>query len=234
MSLLKAVGLSLGYDSQTVASDIDFDICEGYYVSILGENGAGKSTLVKTILGLQKPVSGKIERGDGISKNDIGYLPQQTVLQKDFPASVWEIVLSGRQCRCGLRPFYNKKDKFSAADALEKMGITELKDKSFKELSGGQQQRVKLARALCAAQKILILDEPVTGLDPMAVNEFYELIKKLNRDGLTIIMVSHDIEAALRYSDHILHIGETSFYGTLEQYRRSEAGKSFILTEVGS
>ena len=179
MSLLKAVGLSLGYDSQTVASDIDFDICEGYYVSILGENGAGKSTLVKTILGLQKPVSGKIERGDGISKNDIGYLPQQTVLQKDFPASVWEIVLSGRQCRCGLRPFYNKKDK-------------------------------------------------------LRVNEFYELIKKLNRDGLTIIMVSHDIEAALRYSDHILHIGETSFYGTLEQYRRSEAGKSFILTEVGS
>ena len=231
MSLLKAVDLGPGYDSQIVASGIDFEINEGDYVSILGENGAGKSTLVKTILGLQKPVSGRIERGSGISGNDIGYLPQQTAAQKDFPASVWEIVLSGRQCRCGIRPFYNRNDKQSATDALSKMGITELKDKSFKELSGGQQQRVKLARALCAAQKILILDEPVTGLDPMAVNDFYEFIKKLNRDGLTIIMVSHDIEAALRYSDHILHIGETSFYGTLKEYLRSDVCKSFLQTE---
>ena len=174
---------------------------------------------MKTLLHLLPPVSGKILLGDGLTENEIGYLPQQTGIQKDFPASVREIVLSGCQPRCGLRPFYSKKEKACAVEMMEKMEIIGLAERCFSELSGGQQQRVLLARALCATGKLLFLDEPVSGLDPNASEEMYRLIERLNyEDEITIIMITHDIRAALRYASHILHIGKSVFYGTKQEY----------------
>ncbi len=213
MAQLICQELCVGYDGKAVLQDLNFEVFAGDYLCIVGENGSGKSTLMKTILGLQQPVRGRILTGDGLWKNEIGYLPQQTQIQKDFPASVREIVLSGCQGRCGSRPFYNKEEKQLAADAMEKMQIARLARRCYRELSGGQQQRVLLARALCATQKMLLLDEPVSGLDPKVTAEMYTLIEKLNReDGITVIMISHDVAAAVRYASHILHIGDTVFF----------------------
>ena len=233
MALLTCEHLSLGYDGHEIVHDLNFEVGSGDYLCIVGENGSGKSTLMKTILGLQPPISGKVLTGDGLRSNEIGYLPQQTVIQKDFPASVREIVLSGCQGRCGFRPFYNAEDKRLANANMERMGITHLAKRCYRELSGGQQQRVLLARALCATQKMLLLDEPVSGLDPRVTIEMYELISQLNRDGVTIIMISHDIEAALRYASHILHIGANVFFGSKEDYLRSESGKFFLAQQKG-
>ena len=220
--------LSIGYGNMVLHHNINFSVNKGDYLCIIGENGCGKSTLMRTLLGLQPPLEGKIVFGDGLEQNEIGYLPQQTLVQRDFPASVREIVLSGCQSRCGWRPFYNKEEKMVAQRAMEKMIIQDLADQCYRELSGGQQQRVLLARALCAAQKILLLDEPVSGLDPRVTAEMYQLIRNLNKkDGITIIMISHDIAAAVKYATHILHIGEHCFFGTKKQYLESSLGKAF-------
>lgn len=228
MAFITATDLSLGYDSQVIVKDLNFVVNPGDYLCIVGENGSGKTTLMKTLLHLKEPISGKISTGDGLRKNEIGYLPQQTIIQKDFPASVKEIVLSGCQSRCGLRPFYNKEEKDACEENMERMGIKDLKDHCYRDLSGGQQQRVLLARALCATRKVLLLDEPVAGLDPLVTAQMYDLIKELNKEGITIIMVSHDINAALKYSSHILHIGDSIFFGTKEEYLKSEAGHFFM------
>lgn len=218
MAQLKCENLKLGYNSKVVAENISFEVNKGDYLCIVGENGSGKSTLMKTLLHLIKPLSGTIETGDGVSADEIGYLPQQTEVQRDFPASVKEIVLSGCQSRCGRRPFYNKAEKQLALDAMDKMGISNLAKKCYRELSGGQQQRTLLARAFCATQKMLLLDEPVTGLDPIATEEMYSLIKNLNDNGITIIMISHDVDAALKYATHVLHIGKEVFFGKVGDY----------------
>ena len=227
MALLTCQDLCLGYDGKEILHNLNFEIHTGDYLCIVGENGSGKSTLMKTVLGLQQPMSGKVLTGDGLAQNEIGYLPQQTVVQRDFPATVWEIVLSGCQGRCGLRPFYTKEEKQLAEDNIEKMGITHLTKRCYRELSGGQQQRVLLARALCATKKMLLLDEPVSGLDPKVTAEMYALIEKLNRDGITVIMISHDLNAALTYASHILHIGDTVFYGTKAEYLASGVQNGF-------
>ena len=228
MAQITCKNLNLGYENRAIQENLNFSINAGDYLCIVGENGSGKSTLMKTLLHLQPPISGTIELGDGLRKNEIGYLPQQTLVQRDFPASVKEIVLSGCQGRCGWRPFYNKEDKEIARKAMEKMMIQDLQDRCYRELSGGQQQRVLLARALCAAKKILLLDEPVSGLDPKVTAEMYQLIEDLNKkDEITIIMISHDIEAAVRYATHILHIGEHCFFGTKKQYLESSLGRHF-------
>ena len=219
MAQLTCQKLCVGYDGKPVLQDLSFQVFAGDYLCIVGENGSGKSTLMKTILGLQPPISGRILTGDGLRKNEIGYLPQQTQVQKDFPASVREIVLSGCQGRCGSRPFYNKEEKKLAADAMGKMQITPLVKRCCRTLSGGQQQRVLLSRALCATQKMLLLDEPVSGLDPKVTAEMYALIQKLNyEDGITVVMISHDLNAALQYASHILHIGDRVFFGTKAAY----------------
>ena len=233
MALLTAQDLSLGYDSRVIVRGLSFRVDAGDYLCIVGENGSGKSTLMKTLLGLQPPLGGSIETGDGLMQNEIGYLPQQTVVQRDFPASVREIVLSGCQGRCGMRPFYSAGDRRLAAENMARMGISELANRCYRELSGGQQQRVLLARALCATRKLLLLDEPVSGLDPKVTAEMYELIASLNREGVTVIMISHDIAAALRYASHILHIGAAVFFGTKADYLQSDAGKLFLTQQKG-
>lgn len=228
MAQLTCQNLTVGYDGRAVLQGLNFEVNAGNYLCIVGENGSGKSTLMKTILGLQTPISGTILTGDGLRKNEIGYLPQQTQVQKDFPASVREIVLSGCQGRCGSRPFYSKEEKRLAEENIGKMGIGSLAKRCYRELSGGQQQRVLLARALCATRKMLLLDEPVSGLDPRVTAEMYELIERLNREeGITVIMISHDISAALRYASHILHIGDSVFFGTKADYLQSPQGKVF-------
>lgn len=223
--------VTLGYENKVVAKNLNFKIDQGDYLCVVGENGTGKSTLIKTLLGLIKPLNGEvIANVQGKNHKGVGYLPQQTQAQKDFPASVWEVVLSGvlnNDHRC---PFYNKKDKAEAEKNMEKLNILDLKKRCYRELSGGQQQRVLLARALCAADSVLILDEPVTGLDPAASMELYETIKDLNKkENVTIIMVSHDIKNALNYATHILHLEqEKDFFGTVEEYKKSNVSNMFL------
>lgn len=226
---------ALGYENLVVTEGLNFGISAGDYLCILGENGSGKSTLIKALLGLRSQIAGEIRWYDGMSGRDVGYLPQQTVVQRDFPASVREIVRSGCLASMGWRPFYRREEKQLAEEKMQRLGILELADRCYRELSGGQQQRVLLARALCAAKKMLLLDEPVTGLDPRAQNDLYELIDGLNREGITIIMVSHDVNAALRCATHILHIGSQRqlFFGTKDNYLRSEIGAGFAASQGG-
>ena len=219
---------ALGYENRIVAENLNFTVSAGDYLCILGENGSGKSTLVKSLLCLKPQVSGEIV----CAHQGIGYLPQQTVVQKDFPASVREIVRSGCLGKTGLWPFYTKEEKALAAEMMQKLGITKLEKRCYRDLSGGQQQRVLLARALCAAKNMLLLDEPVTGLDPRAQTELYEQIASLNKSGITVIMVSHDVQAAVKYASHILQIGKKQqlFYGTTAEYQSSKIGRAFLET----
>jgi len=212
MPLLKADNLKLGYGSVPVAENITFRVNKGDYLCVIGENGSGKTTLIKALTGLVKPLSGNIEFGVGSLK--IGYLPQQTELQRDFPASVKEIVMSGFAGNGVFHPFYSKKEKETARRFAERLGISKLWQCCYRELSGGQQQRVLLARALCASGNLLLLDEPAAALDTEAANEMYELISSVNRDGTAVIMVTHDIKSALKYSNLILKI----VFGTNEEF----------------
>ncbi len=216
MPLLKADNLKLGYGSVPVAENITFSVNKGDYLCVIGENGSGKTTLIKALTGLVKPLSGNIEFGVGGLK--IGYLPQQTELQRDFPASVKEIVMSGFAGNGVFHPFYSKKEKETARRFAERLGISKLWQQCYRELSGGQQQRVLLARALCASGDLLLLDEPAAALDAEAANEMYELISSVNRDGTAVIMVTHDIKSALKYSNLILKIGNEIFFGTNEEF----------------
>ena len=227
MPLLSFKNIAIGYDNNPILTGLNFEIEKGDYLAILGENGAGKSTLLKTMLGLIKPLAGEIVFDTEVKKTEIGYLPQQTVVQRDFPASVWEIVLSGCLARNGLRPFYSKQDKELAEANIKKLGLEDLKKRCYRELSGGQQQRVLLARALCASDKLLVLDEPVTGLDPKVTAQLYELIDSLNEEGISIIMISHDLQA-LNHANKILHIGHETFFGTKDAYLESSLCKVFL------
>lgn len=228
MAQIICKNLKVGYEGQVVRDNINFVVEKGDYLCIVGENGSGKSTLMKTLLSLQKPMGGEIIFGDGLNANEIGYLPQQSTVKRDFPATNFEIVLSGCLSRHKNRFFYSKEEKELAVKSMKRLKIESFKDRCFRELSGGQQQRVLLARALCATEKALLLDEPVAGLDPKVTAEMYELVKELNdKDKITIIMISHDLNDALKYATHILHIGSEIFFGTKKEYLNSEIGKQF-------
>lgn len=230
MSLITCRNTSFSYDGVPVVKSLSFALEAGDYLCIVGENGAGKSTLIKGLLRLIKPSSGSVRLGEGLLANEIGHLPQQTAVQKDFPASVYEVALSGCLNRLGWKPFYTKKEKALADRNLELFGIAQLRNHCYRELSGGQQQRVLLARALCATQKLILLDEPAAGLDPVVTQELYELTRRINEElGITVVMVSHDIHAAVKYAKHILHLCHSQlFFGTTEDYADSEVGKSFL------
>lgn len=229
--ILECDRLTASYDGTKVLSGLSFALNEGDYLCILGENGSGKSTLVKCLLGIKAPESGRIILGDGLKTTDIGYLPQHTNLAAGFPATVAEVVISGCLGRRGLRPFYSSKEKETARHAMERLGVADLADRSCRELSGGQQQRMFLARAMCAAKKLLLLDEPVTGLDPSAADDMYRLIGELNKkDGMTVIMVSHDVVRSLECASRILCLcsRDHSFYGTPEEYANSHISSRFL------
>ena len=228
--IIKCEHTDFGYENHDAVIDLNLEIYPGDYLCVVGENGSGKSTLIKGMLGLLKPTGGSLSVADELKRGGIGYLPQQTAAQKDFPATVQEVVLSGTLSRRGNRPFYSRAERKLAAHNLERLGIEHLTQKCYRELSGGQQQRVLIARALCATEQLLILDEPITGLDPSAIQDFYHLIKKLNKeDGITIIMVSHDIGNVISQANKILHLHRrVVFCGTAEAYRQSVAGKEFL------
>jgi len=229
MAELVCQNLSVGYDGKAVAENIDLTIEKGDYLFVVGENGAGKSTFMKTLLGLLRPVSGNVVFCGDVKQKEIGYVPQQTSAQKDFPASVYEIVLSGCLSGCGFRPFYSKAQKVSARKNMDLLGISDLAKRCFRELSGGQQQRVLLARALCAANKMLLLDEPVAGLDPIATQDLYDIVRKLNeKKGMTIIMISHDISAALKNAKHVLYVGKPCYYAATDEFKNSDFCKNAI------
>ena len=225
---------ALGYEGRPIWEHLSFRVRRGDYLCIVGDNGSGKSTLLKSLLGLLRPLSGEIHLDDSVRRGAIGYLPQQTRAQKDFPATVSEVVLSGFLSARGWKFFYTPAQKSQALQHMGKLGILELKDRCYRELSGGQQQRVLLARALCATRKMLLLDEPVSGLDPKVTEELYGLIEQLNReDGITVIMISHDIAAAVKYASHILHIGDAVFFGTKTEYLQSPQGRLFAAEKGG-
>lgn len=226
--------VDFGYENHDAVVDLNLEICPGDYLCVVGENGSGKSTLIKGLLGLLKPTGGVLQVSEELRRGGIGYLPQQTAAQKDFPATVYEVILSGTLSRRGNRPFYSRTEKELARSAMERLGITELKNQCYRELSGGQQQRVLIARALCATDRLLILDEPITGLDPSAIQEFYQLIRRLNREEqITIVMVSHDIRNVITQADKILHMQQrVLFYGTAADYIDSRAGEEFLGGEV--
>ncbi len=230
MALISCQNVSMSYGHSLALNDVSFEASAGEYICIVGENGSGKSTLLKGILGLMPLKSGTIHLGDNVHPGEIGYLPQQTPVQRDFPASVFEVVISGCLAKRGLMPFYSKKEKELALVNMDRLGIGEIREKCYRNLSGGQQQRVLLARALCATKKLLILDEPTTGLDPAMTVDFYALVKKLNREaGLTIVMTSHDIHAAVTEADKILHLDSgVLFFGTAEDYLQSEVSRHFM------
>lgn len=230
MSYITVEDLTLAYEGRVIVKDLNFSVNRGDYICVVGENGSGKTTLVKTLVGLKKPMSGIAVFGDGLTKRDVGYVPQNITIGKDFPATVYEVVTSGLLSGMGLRPFFTKEEKKRAEDAMERLGITDIKNRCFRELSGGQKQRVQLARALCSAVKMLILDEPATGLDPVITSQLYGIIKELNKtDGISVLMVSHDIPSAVRYASKILHLDcESSFFGTVSDYRENRMGKHFL------
>lgn len=228
MVQLKCENLTIGYDKKIILSNLSFEINKGDYLCIVGENGSGKSTLMKTILGLIPSIKGEVKFCDNLTNKDIGYLPQQSIVQKDFPASCMEIVMSGFQNKSKFRPFYKKEEKTKAREILSKLGILNLENKCYRELSGGQQQRVLLSRALCSTQKMLLLDEPVASLDPLASKDLYDVIKSLNNEGITIIMISHDILSSINYATHVLFVGKNTFFGTKKDFLSSDIGKKFI------
>lgn len=228
--LLKCEHVDFGYENQDAVIDVSLEVSTGDYICIVGENGSGKSTLMKGILGLLKPTEGKIEISEELKKAGIGYLPQQTAAQKDFPATVFEVVISGCLGKRGNRPFYSPKEKQTALSNLERLGIADLKKSCFRALSGGQKQRALIARALCATDKLLILDEPITGLDPSAIQDFYNIIRKLNREEqVAILMVSHDMANIVRQAGKILHLQQkVLFWGTVQDYLKSGIGNQFL------
>ncbi len=230
MAIIQCSDLRFAYDGRTVLEGVSFSLNAGDYLCVVGENGSGKSTLIKGLLGLKAPDGGSIVFADGLKPTEIGYLPQQTQIQRDFPASVYEVVLSGCLNSLGGRLMYSKADKARALENMERMGIEDIRDAGYQQLSGGQQQRVLLARALCATKRLLLLDEPVTGLDPIATGELYNLIKLINLcDNISVIMVSHDIHEAVRYATHILHLGHRQlFFGTASEYRESDLARRFL------
>jgi zinc transport system ATP-binding protein len=230
MALIICKDLTLAYDGHEVVSGLSFTVNTGDYLCIAGVNGSGKTTLMRTLLGLKSVSAGEIIFGDGLRRSEIGYLPQQTEVQRDFPASVREVVQSGCLNRMGRAPFYGKKERELANRQMERLGILNLAGRCYRELSGGQQQRVLLARALCATSKLLLLDEPVSGLDPVATQELYALIQELNRnDQITVIMVTHDVSAVVNFASHILHINNKPlFFGKTEDYVKTDIGRAFI------
>ncbi len=228
-ALITCSHVDFGYENHDAVVDLTMEVEEGDYFCVVGVNGSGKSTLVKGLLGLLKPTKGTLVVSEELKKTGIGYLPQQTAAQRDFPATVYEVVISGALARRGNRPFYRRQEKEMAASAMEKLGIEDLKRRCYRELSGGQQQRVLIARALCAARKLLILDEPVTGLDPWAIQDFYNLTRRLNREGVTIFMVTHDVANAVGHATKILHLRQkTLFLGTPKEYAGTSEGREFL------
>ena len=228
--LIKCENLCASYENKEVLKNINFSVDENDYVCIVGENGSGKSTRVKCLLGLKALSQGSIEFDKNVKKNKIGYLPQQSMIKSDFPASVSEVVLSGCVNSLGGRLFFGKKHKERAEYFMHIMDICNIKKTSFQELSGGQKQRVLLARAMCAAEKLIVMDEPVTGLDPLVTSEFYKAVSKLNKEEkVAIVMISHNVKEAVNHAKHILHLGENiCYFATTEEYKESEIGKRFL------
>lgn len=228
MTLVECNDVCVNYGNFEACRNVSFKINSGDYLCIVGSNGSGKTTIVKAILGLLPVKSGKIT----LDKLHTGYLPQQNNIQRDFPASVKEVILSG--CLSKGRLFYNRKDKQKVQEQIKNLSFEKIQNKAFSELSGGQQQRVLLARALCAAKNLLVLDEPVTGLDPIVTEELYSIIKKLNQEqGISVLMVSHDVHRAVNSATHILHLNKSPlFFGTAEEYKKTEFYESLSKVEV--
>ncbi len=212
MNIIECKKLSLGYSGSVYVKDVSFALEKGRYLCIIGENGSGKSTLLKGILGLLPPLKGSVELS--IKRSELGYLPQLTQTRRDFPATAAEVVLSGLAATSGMTPFYKRSERALALACMEKTGTENLFRRRFGELSEGQKRRVLLSRALISGRKLLVLDEPVAGLDPEHALELYKIIENLKSEKMTMLIVTHDLDAA-RNADMLLclNAGETVYYG---------------------
>ena len=228
-NIIVCENISYSYEKKEAVTNVSFNVEENDYLCILGENGTGKSTIVKMLVGLIKPTAGKITYNN-MKRTQIGYLPQSTNIDPIFPASVREVVMQGRCEKLGKKFFYSQSDKKIVDEKIKLLGIECIKNKNFSELSGGQKQRVLLARALAATDKLIILDEPVSGLDPLVTAEMYDIIDKLNKEsGIAVVMISHDTKSAAKYAKHILHIkNEQLFYGDTKDYVNTELYHEFL------
>ena len=215
--LMEAKHLDIGYGKKVIYGGLNFSVKAGDFICIVGPNGAGKSTLVKTLLGLIKPLNGEI-RFYGLKRGLIGFLPQEIKIDENFPATVFEIVLSGNLNRLGKRAFFNQDERKHALSKMKLVGISELKDRHFVELSGGQRQKVMLARALTATQDLLILDEPSNSLDRKSTKELYATLKKINQNGITIMMITHDLDHGNLIGNKILALRDTFYYGATDDF----------------
>lgn len=223
--LLTCRKLVPGYGARAVAGEIDIDVSEGDGLCVVGGNGTGKSTFLRTLLGLQPALSGEVSFNPSLRPGDIGYLPQQNPLQRDFPATAREVAMSGCQAMRGTRPFFRERERAIANEAMGRFGVAAFADRPYRELSGGQRQRVLLARALCAGRRLLVLDEPATGLDPGAAAELYAAMAELHRGGLATISVTHDMAGGLEGATHILDLGRAKpFFGPMAEWARSRPG----------
>lgn len=208
-NIIELHNIFVGYKDLIVLEDISINIPRGSFLAVVGPNGGGKTTLIKTILGLIKPGSGTVNvfgkpaYCQGGNRKKIGYVPQVLSIDANFPIHAKDVVLMGRYGRIGLLKNPALKDKKIAKETMDKIGILELADKPIGRLSGGQRQRVFLARALANEPEILFLDEPTTGIDVPSTEGLYELLHKLHNEGITIIIVSHDIGVVASYVDTI-------------------------------
>ena len=228
MSLIKCNNIEFKYDGKEILKNISFEVNKGDYLCIIGENGSGKSTLLNIISGVLKPNNGTVTLDSNLSKKEIGYLPQKSEIYENFPASVYEVVISGCVNKLSIIPFCRRKEKQIANYNMNLLEISNIKNKCFHELSGGQKQRVLLARTLCSTRDIILLDEPVSGLDPIITESFYNVVNHLNNEhGTTVVMVSHDIQNCFKYASHILYIGkELFYYGSKSDFLNSEFSKN--------
>ena len=228
MSLIKCNNIEFKYDGKEILKNISFEVNKGDYLCIIGENGSGKSTLLNILTGILKPNNGTVTLSNNLSKKEIGYLPQKSEIYENFPASVYEVVISGCVNKLSIIPFYRRKEKQIANYNMNLLEISNIKNKCFHELSGGQKQRVLLTRTLCSTRDVILLDEPVSGLDPIITESFYNVVNHLNSEhGTTVVMVSHDIQNCLKYASHILYIGKDLFYyGSKSDFLNSEFSKN--------
>lgn len=221
--LFELKNLSCGYNKDLIIKNLNMKMEDGDFICVVGPNGAGKTTLIKTILGLIKPLKGEVIYHD-LKPSFIGYMPQESKIDSRFPASNMEVVLSGTLNK--VKHFYSKEDRERALNNFKLLGISKLKDKSFKDLSGGERQKVLLARSLSATSKLLILDEPSNNLDSKSKKELYKLIEDLNQKGLSIMMITHDLDHGNLIGNKILSLREDdTFFGSVESFVRRIHGE---------
>lgn len=229
--ILSVKDLNFNYGKIKILKDINFELDKGDYLGIIGANGSGKTTLIKVLLGLLQPSSGTVVYHQNILEdNALGYVPQKTFGDhQNFPATVKEIVRTGLLANKGFLKQYNDEDNKKVVEILNRLNLCDLKNRKINKLSGGQQQRVLLARSLVSNPRVLILDEPTSALDPEVREDFYQLLETVNKSGVTIILISHDLQSIEPYLNKVLLLDrKILFFGNPKDFNKTVSAKSYL------